>query len=361
MILKNVFFFEAPKETTMKTIKNPLLIGLALGMISQAAIADDLLFATDRAIQFDSAQIDIEGDPVKRHRQKMEQRTNEMVRQRIENQRLQQERELTRSLQKAFTNGLEARDEVSTIMAAPAPTQAPQEVVVAPLPEVKPKSAEPENKIIPFFGVTNIKGETIDFETKINMGLTFENMVTRSLSVGLGIGYTAMDITDYANAYISNPYMNQGPFYNPGYFDTFGQGRTIDYKNIQMVVNSKLFLSTESKIRPFLGGALSYNRAKLAYTDSGNDYSFGNVRFGNEGYSSSYIGATGMLGSEVIFSEMVGMSLDFRYSRGLTSGFSRNSDVDGFRNPDQRRLENIGSAIESADFFSLNLGVVVRF
>jgi outer membrane protein W len=346
----------------MKAMNKTLLVTMAVGVLAQSVQADNLLFETDRALQFNSPQIDIEGDPIKRQRMHMEQKTNEMVRQRIENQRLQQERELTRSLQKAFTQGLEARDEVSTIMAAPQP--AAPAVVEAPAPVAR-KSDEPTNKILPHFGVTNIKGEAIDFETKINMGVTFESMLTENISVGVGLGYTAMDITDFANTYVTQPMNNFNTFNtwypHNGYNNLFGQGRTIDYKNMSMLINSKFFLSTSSKIRPFVGAALSYNRAKLQYQDNGNNFSFQGTSFGNEGYSSSYIGATGLLGSEVVFTDTIGMSLDFRYARGLTSGFSTNSDVDPTRNFDQRRLENISNAIEKADFFSLNLGLLVRF
>lgn len=342
----------------MKTKTTTLFLLGALAISAQVK-ADDLLFESQRALQFDSEQIDIDGKPRDRlneARRRLERQNEQMVQKRIEDQRIKQERELARQLQKAFTQGLDARDEVRTTMAAVEP------VVEAPAPAPKVEREEKPNKVLPYFGVTNIKGEKIDFETKINAGLALESMVTRNISVGVGLGYNQMDITDYSNSFVSNPAMyNVYPVYNPGYYQAFGQGRNIDYKNLEMSVNSKFFLTTESKIRPYLGAALSYNRSKLTYTDNGNNYLYNNVNFGNEGYSTNYIGATGTIGSEVIFTDTFGMNLDFRYHRGLTSGFSSDSEADAFRNPDQLRLENIGKAIESADFFSLNLGVVIRF
>lgn len=349
----------------MKTITTkPLILAAFLGLGLQSTVmADDLLWQSDRAIQqFDSDQIDIDGNPRDRlneARRRLEQQNEQMVQRRIEDQRIKQERELARQLQKAFTQGIDARDEVRSTMAAAEPVTVPQIIAEAPAPA--PVVVEKPNKIIPVFGVANIKGERIDFESKINMGLSFESMLTKNFSVGVGLGYTGMDIKDFSNTFVTQPVQNINTFYNPGYFQSFGQGRDIEYNNLTMNVNGKVFLSSESKIRPFVGGSLNYSRAKLKYTDNGNNYSFNSVQFGSEGYSSSFVGATGMIGSEVVFTEQIGMNLDFRYTRGLTSGFNSSSEVDPFQNPDQRRLENIGQAIEDADFFSLNLGLVVRF
>lgn len=357
---------DAIKETFMKTRTTTTLIMLAglslnLSLMAQAQGQDDLLFATDSVLN--SPQLDIDGyyeekpkespaDRMAKTRRKLEERNEQMVQKKIEDIRIREEQKLARQLNQAFTDGFNNMDQVQTTQAAPvAPI-----VVEAPAPT--PVVIENTNKILPFFGVTNIRGERIDFESKINMGLTFENLVTDSLSVGVGIGYTQMDIKDYSNQFV-NGFSN--PLFNPGYFQSFGQGRNIDYKNLQMLVNSKLFLTKRSKIRPFIGGALNYNRSKLQYTDNGNNFNLNSVQFGNEGYSTSYVGATGMIGSEVSFTDQIGMSLDFRYTRGLTSGFNSKAEADPFQNPDQLRLQNIGTEIESADFFSLNIGVVVSF
>lgn len=359
------------KTTTTKNFAKKAVMAQAIGLMvlsSQGLQAqDDLLFATDSVLE--SQQLDIDGyhnrkpqksaaDKMADMRRRLEKQNEDMVHRKIEDVRIKEEARLTRQLQNAFTHGMNniGSDQVSTQQAAVQKVEAPAPVE---------KTPELVNRIIPTFGVLNIKGTEIDFESKLNMGIGFESIINERFAVGFALNYAKMDITDYSNVYMGNSYYDSsfmyGGYYNSGYNQAFGQGRTIGYNRLQMEVNSKIYFATGSMIRPFAGVGLNYNRSKLKYQDDGQNYSFNNYQFGNEGYSSNYLGGSAGLGTEVLFSKNVGAQLDFRYNRGLTGGFSSKSEDNGFKNPDQLRLENIGKAIEEADFFSLNAGIVVSF
>lgn len=336
------------------------LLGLLITSHAVVHAQDDLLYETDNALQ--SEQLDIGADWNQRPkktaadrmadmRRKLEERNEQMVDKKIEDIRIKEEAKLTKQLQSAFTDGMNNLDTVSN-------QQAATQKVEAPAPE--PKMAEKPNKIIPTFGVLNVKGADVDFESNINMGLTFETMVSTNFAAGFGLNYATMDIADYNNSQFGNRYY-YGNYYN-NYSSYYGNnGREMSYDRLQMEVSGKYYFTVENKIRPFVSAGLSYNRASLEYDDDGQGYSYQGTQFGDEGYSSSYIAATAMFGSEVVFSESFGAQLDFRYNKGLTGGFNSDSSANGFQNPDQLRLENIGQSIEEADFFSINAGLVFMF
>lgn len=354
------------KTTTTKNFAKKALMSQLIGLMvlsTQAVQAqDDLLFATDNVLE--SEQLDIDGyhnrkpqksaaDRMAEMRRRLEKQNEDMVHRKIEDVRIKEEARLTKQLQNAFTHGLNniGSDQVSTQQAA---TQKVEAVVPVE------KTSELRNRIIPTFGVLNIKGTQIDFESKLNLGVGFESLVSERFSVGFNVNYTKMDIADYSNTYLNNPSFNNG-FNYPGYGQAFGQGRMIDYSRLQMEVNSKIYLSTSSMIRPYASVGLNYNRSSLGYQDDGQNYSYQNFNFGDEGFTSNTIGGSAGVGSEILFSRNIGAQIDFRYNKGLTGGFSTDSQTNAFTSPDQLRLENIGQAIEEADFFSLNAGIVVSF
>jgi len=335
------------KEIEMKTksVKTWIMAQSLLGLLitSQAVVyaQDDLLFETDNVLE--SEQLNIDGyysekpkktaaDRMADMRRKLEDRNGQMVDKKIEDIRIKEEAKLTKQLQRAFTDGMNNLDTVSN-------KQAATQKVEAPAPEPKAQKA---NKIIPTFGILNVNGTEFDFESNLNIGLSFETMVSSNFAAGFGLNYATMEIIDY-NSFYGN------------------YGREMSYDRLQMEVSGKYYFTVENKIRPFVSAGLSYNRSGLEYNDDGQGYSYQGTQFGGEGYSSSYISATAMFGSEVVLSENFGAQLDFRYNKGLTGGFNSKSNTNGFQNPDQKRLEDIGQAIEEADFFSINAGIVFMF
>ncbi|MGZ3790230.1 MAG: hypothetical protein ACXVLQ_16985 [Bacteriovorax sp.] len=326
---------------------------------------DDMLDEADGALQMDDINLEGKLSPSERLRQrreKLEERNKVMVEKKIEDIRVKQEIALTNKLQDAFGKSLNNlnEDKVQVTQAAPV---APQPVV-APAPVVETKIVEVEkepvkevkkSKVIPYLGAASIKGDKIDFESKLNVGADLETFVLPQVSVGLGVGYTTLDITDMANDFLSN-----GSQIGSTYYNSFGAGRKMSFDRITIEANGKFFLTVESKIKPFVGAALSYNRSNLKYDDAGNGYSYNGINYGSEGYSSTAMGATAKLGAEVDFSETVGLNIDLSFTKTLSSGISQNSNTT-MNNPDQVRLQNVTKSIEDSDITAFRAGLVVRF
>ena len=345
------------KTTSQKLKVMAMLLGFGLGgqVFAQSA---DILEDTDAILNSD--QIDIDGmyeqpresaaQRIEKMRKQLEKKNEEMVSKKIEDMRIKEEQKLAKKLQKAFNGGnMGMVDQVSTVQAAPAQ-------VVAPAPVVEEKEEILRNKIIPTFGVTNFSGEDIEFESNFTAGIQAESLVTDRISLGLGIGYTSMSISDTANSF------NNNYNYNNGYNNTFGNnGREIDYSNFTIEANSKFFITNiDTKFRPYIGGALGYNRSSLSYNDDGNGYNNGGFNYGTEAQKNSNISGSVLAGMEASFTQNIGMSVDLRYTRALTSGFNQQQGTTN-QNPDQLRLENIGEAIEDANQISVGAGLVVRF
>ena len=345
------------KTTSQKLKVMAMLLGFGLGgqVFAQSA---DILEDTDAILNSD--QIDIDGmyeqpresaaQRIEKMRKQLEKKNEEMVSKKIEDMRIKEEQKLAKKLQKAFNGGnLGMVDQVSTAQAAPAK-------VVAAAPVVEEKEEILRNKIIPTFGVTNFSGEDIEFESNFTAGIQAESLITDRISLGLGVGYTSMSISDTANSF------NNNYNYNTGYNNTFGNnGREIDYSNFTIEANSKFFITNiDTKFRPYIGAALGYNRSSLSYNDDGNGYNNGGYNYGSEAQKNSNISGSVLAGMEASFTQNIGMSVDLRYTRALTSGFNQQQGTTN-QNPDQLRLENIGEAIEDANQISVGAGLVVRF
>ncbi len=341
-----------------------LATALAAGIHAPTLHAqDELLDSADDALQMDDINLEGKLSPSERLRQrreKLEERNKLMVEKKIEDIRVKQEIALTNKLQDAFGKSLNNLNEDKVQVAQAAPV-APQPVV-APAPVVETKIVEVErpllkeekkSKVIPYLGASSIKGDKIDFESKLNIGAGLETLILSQVSVGIGVGYSTLDITDTANQFGG---INYGPTYN----NSFIGGRKMSYDKLTVEANGKFFLTEESKIKPFVGTALSYNRSNLKYEDGGNGYAFNGVNYGNEGFSSTSMAAAAKLGAEVDFSETVGLNIDLSYTKTLSSGISSNA-VASSANPDQVRLQNITKSIENSDITAIAAGLVVKF
>ena len=359
------------KETRRLTFMSLFLASAVIaGIHSNSLKAEtDMLDSADEALSTDSIQMDninLEGklspsDRIRKRREKLEERNKRMVERKIEDIRVKQEIALTNKLQEAFGKSLNNLnvDKVQVSKAAPL---APQPVIPAPVVEARvfePKEDTSleikKSKLIPYLGAQSLKGNKVDFESKLNVGANLETMVFNQLSFGFGVGYTSLDISDTANDFIGNNYQ-----YNSGYYNSFGTGRTMSSTKLVIEANSKFFISSESRIKPFVGAGLSYNRSNLKYNDSGNGYNYNNINYGSEGFSSTALGASAKVGAEVDFNEIVGFNIDLAYSKNLTSGISSTANTTN-TNPDQVRLQNVTKSIEEADVTSVQAGLIVRF
>jgi len=330
---------------------------------AQDAFDDTDYMMDGGTIELDDLNIDGKLSPserLKKQREKLEERNRDMVEKKIEDIRIKQEVELTKNLQKAFTAGLNQMDQVNTTQSAPV---APQPVVAAPVVETKVEvvAAEPvvetNSKVIPFLGASAIKGTGIDFESKLNLGVSVETKVMSNLTVGFGLGYTTLDITDISNNFINN---GSQVYYNNGYNNYFGQGRAMSFSKLNLEANGKFFLTEDSKVKPFVGAQLNFNRSNIKYEDGGNGYSYNSVNFGNEGFSSNNLSAGLKLGAEVDFTPTIGLNVDLSYSKSITSGLGQDADQAN-TNPDQGRLENVIDAMEKSDTTAISAGVVIKF
>jgi len=356
-----------------------LSLSMSLGTFAQ----DDLLDETDDILNSD--QIDIDGnfkrktqaDKLEEMRKKLERQNEEMVQKKIEDIRMKEERKLSKKLKKAFSgqNISNVEDSVSTVQAAP-------QKVVTEAPSIE---EEGDIRIIPSFGVLSYSGETSDLESKINAGLAVEAKVSNRFTVGLGFNYTTMDLMDIGNGGFGNyggfnyngfqqyyaptlgyNYGYNTNYYNQNYYSAFGtQGREMNYKNLSIEINSKFMILPDSKIRPYLGVGISYNRANLTFADggeslNGQSYTFNTFKLGDENFRANYIGASAVIGAEILFTKNVGMNLDLKYQQALTEGY--NAETQTFLyNPDQEALEAIGKDIHKSSIFGLSAGLIVAF
>ena len=290
------------------------LIALTTSYSSLSMAQDDLLEETDEILN--SEQIDIDA-PLKRKtqaqkleemRKKLERENEEMVQKKIEDIRMHEEKKLSKKLKKAFQGkGLRptstARTENTTVY-----TGREQKTVI---------KEESNVRVTPNFGLLSFSTDSASLESKINAGLNIEAKVSDRFTVGIGLGYTTMELLDVGNSFgnmnqfnysgfynyyaptLGYNYNFNNNFYNNNYYQAFGQqGREMNYRNLSIELNSKFFVLPDSKIRPYLGLGLNYNRMNLnSYTDNGQTltgqaYTFNTFSLGNEEFAANYLGAS---------------------------------------------------------------------
>ncbi|MEK6624371.1 MAG: hypothetical protein AABY86_05360 [Bdellovibrionota bacterium] len=373
-----------------------ILAALSAQMLMTVSHGQELLDST--GLEGDdvlaSPQIDVDGtlnkkteaDRMQELRKRMEKQHEEMVQKKIEDIRMKEEQRLGTKLRSAFNGAPAATDEVSTAAAAPQKIE-----TQAPVPAPTPAEEQPSFKIIPSYGVKNIAGDSIDLESKINGQISLEAMVSPRISVGVTAGYTSLDMTSlsqtgYGSAYGYNynnssyynnftnyyaPYYGtsygfNNNFYNQNYYNTYGvSGREMTYEQWSLEMNSKFFVVSAGRIRPYLGLGVSYNRATLNYKEAADpnaaNYQWNGFSLGDEQFRTSFVGGTAILGSEIYFTKNFGLNLDVRYARAITSGINNQTGNTFAYNPDQAKLEQIGKEIQETNTFSLNAGILLAF
>lgn len=217
-------------------------------------------------------------------------------------------------------------------------------------------------KVLPYAGLSSINSENENLEAGIATGLRVESDVLARLSVGLGVGYSSLKTTDFANAY--KGYHYTGWNYDD-YARAYAGGREVEYSNLSFELYSKYYITKTDRFRPYVGAGLSYNRSSMNYMDNTNQQiNYGNgmqqnvAQFGDEEVISSHMKAQLIGGSEVIFTKNIGLNLELQYARGLGSNLSSESAMSG---PDQRRLEELNNELIEANIFSVYAGMLVMF
>lgn len=239
-------------------------------------------------------------------------------------------------------------DTVSVQQAAPV-----AQAVVMSAPEVKKPVIMDSVRIIPSAGFMNIQGKDISLESKYSAGIAVETMVTPYIAVGLGIGYSGLDLVDVKQAWEGT---------------TIGSYSELEYKQLDLRLNSKFFFIAEGKFKPYAGLGLSYSRGNIKYTGESNDYNNANWFYQTtstqsnlpieEEFSSSFVSGVASLGAEFKFTNNVGVMVEGSYSRSLSGSLSAKSVV---KTEKQARLDVLGDAITESDILSLNAGLLVTF
>lgn len=210
-------------------------------------------------------------------------------------------------------------------------------------------------KIIPYLGASRYDGSNVDgFESNVNVGLNIEHMINSRFSIGGGIGYQTMDVNDRNTV-------------STGI--TFSTNSTVDeisYKKFDASLNSKFFILPYSRVKPFIGASVNWNRSDLQYETRSTQVISGSTttntnlsEVDNDNFS-----GTAILGSEIYITRNFSMSVDLRYSVPLTDGFQRTNTLNGTVTQsqyDQANLNNIGADLEEANVASLNFGLVFKF
>lgn len=336
-------------------------LGLVLGVTASTTVfADSLVDDIDQNV-LQQQQIDVDGqfnkpDPLEKMRKDLAAQHNKMVDQKINTMRIASEKKLGKQLQKAFAGGLlqNVTDTVSTGQAAVVKAE------VAPAP-----NKNKEMRIMPQLGYSAIKGETergetMDFESKINVGLQFEADVHNHIAVGISLGYQALDITDFSNSTYSNMFNTQYTT-NSWYTGIYGSGRELSSKQVSLDLVSKFYATgQDSRFRPYLGLGLGVSHLMLKYKNTASTTDVYGLRYGDEQFSTNYITGTIKLGSLVNFSNTVGMDVELSYAKGITSSKTEVSALP-YYNIDQQRLNDLGAGMSKADVATVRAGLTIGF
>lgn len=363
-----------------------LVGGICCSIHGALAQSDDpLLDETDFVIN--NSQMDVDGmfdapkapgpaEKMQKMRKQLEDKNEQMVQKKIEDIRIQHEQQLSHKLQDALTGRLEEGDEVKHVEAAVEKKQhqeAPPVINIVQAPALEPtKDPVPSVRIVPMFGKTFISGETttgeqINYESNVDLSLAFEVDVNSRISMGVEISHKGLGITSWGNYGLSNfgHYYYYGPTFNNWYTNTYGaQKRQLNYGHIAVGLAPKIFFSgPDSKVRPYLGGVVAFNRSTLEFENQQlhyYSYNSNQIPFGTEKYATSYISGGAILGALVLFTPNVGLNFEARYIQGLSSGFSQELGLNSW-NYDQYQLEQLGKALEDSSFASLSAGLSIGF
>ena len=344
------------KSKVLKTLLTVMAVSTAMAQVDEFEV-------------FDSEQIDVDGiykekpkptaaDRIRNQRQALEKKNEELVRKKIEDARIKEEQRMTKRLSnlfegKGFTDMTD--DSVSTSQAAPVQTVQKE----IPMPASK-KTAS----ITLGAGMTNYmvsQEDNIadnDYTTSGDFNLSLDGMVIPQVELGLGFGYKNISFED-------NPYNigfgSYSSFYRNGY-----QARKIDGRLLSVDLHGRFVMTRESKVKPYIGAGVAYNRINLEYESNDNSY-IGSSNFynnyGSEEYTSSFLSAGLNAGLAFDITDTFGLAAQVQYMKGFGGDNEDTNQQFLFSNfvNDQRLLENVGAQIENSDAFDISVGVRASF
>ncbi len=347
-------------------VKKSLIITMAAGafMGTVSANEDPLLSATGNVVNTD--QIDVDGlfnkpkpvsaaDKIQKYRRDLEHKHEQMMRKKVEDMRLEEERRIAKKLEKALSGQMQAMDSLST-------TQSSVQKVQAKMPvesEAKP------NKFSFSGGFMSFSGEQ-EVDANLNLKASFETDVSDSFAVGMSIRYVNIEMRRDKNQPFQNNLNSAYYGYNTAYYgynaqNTVGFGnvnQNFKYNSFAFTVLSKFYITKASKIRPYIGAGLSYNRGSIknAENDDNNQY-YSTYQVQSEKVAVNNLGGQVMAGGEVMFNDMFGADLYVQYDRSFTSSIE--SDFSDTTN--ENVLKNLARDLEDSNVFSINAGLSFYF
>ena len=156
---------------------------------------------------------------------------------------------------------------------------------------------------------------------------------------------------------------NYGDYYS--WYNTQYGTREINFSEINFDLTGKFYIIGTGVVQPYVGAGVGYNRTKMAYdqkqqsTYTGSYSPYSNVSFGEESYTGSFVSGILLAGTDVMFTDMLGLNFQFKYAKGLTSGTSTDQGI--LANPDQLFLNQLGQEIDKSGQVSITGGLNVAF
>ncbi len=324
---------------------------------------------------FDSEQIDVDGlykekpkpsraDKIRAQRQALEKSNEDLVRKKIEDQRIKEEERMTKRLENMFQGkGFNAgvQDSVTTGSAAPAKleTKAPELAV------------EKSATISVGAGITNLivsENEVLgdnDYSSDGSFTISADGIVSDKVEMGVGITYNSLSFEDE---------IIRNGFYGPTAGTYFGgyQPRNVEGSLMTFDIHGKYYFTRSSKLKPFVGAQGAYNRVKLEYSEQDRNQPVFGYYPGYEDeqeYSSGFFSAGLNAGIRFDFTDTIGLIAQGQYNKNFGSGDdnsdNRNNYYQSYQSQnyvdDQKILDGLGGQIEEAHSFNLNIGISASF
>ncbi|TDJ09523.1 MAG: porin family protein [Deltaproteobacteria bacterium] len=166
---------------------------------------------------------------------------------------------------------------------------------------------EPTVKVTPYFGITKIKNDYLDYSSTINPGGAIDFMLSSRFSIGPNFNYSLFKLYEEANLYSQ---------------------KDIDLRQYNIGIMTKFFLVPVGSVRPFIGAGANYIHNRVDFASDGRRVN----RVSDRYYTFGTIAATVTAGSEFRFSKNIGLVLDFKYARNLTVGFNQKVHGEDYTN-----------------------------
>ena len=155
-------------------------------------------------------------------------------------------------------------------------------------------------------------------------------------------------------------YYNYSNYYGMGYNSIYGNNsRTAEMTQWDLSVDTKFYFGRSKRFMPYLGAGLSFSRFNLNY-DEESMYNWNGYNNGDESTTGSYLSGLVVTGTDINFTDTLGMKLELSYSKGFTGVLGENSNTYTF-NPDQEKLQALGEEVSNGHSFGINAGMLIKF